>query len=184
MKKKVDFVFKIVAIGDGRVGKTSLIKMFTENSFKKEYIKTIGAQFSSYHNEVDGKKIKLLFWDIAGQDEFHFLRPSFFKNSKAAIIICSLEDNKMGKESIEHIINWYNDVTHYCGNIPIVLFANKADLVNQDNLDELKFQKIVQDQDFLDYYITSAKTGQGVKKAFNAIIENLYYRNKELSLEL
>jgi len=69
MKKKVDFVFKIVAIGDGRVGKTSLIKMFTENSFKKEYIKTIGAQFSSYHNEVDGKKIKLLFWDIAGQDE-------------------------------------------------------------------------------------------------------------------
>jgi len=184
MKKKVDFVFKIVAIGDGRVGKTSLIKMFTENSFKKEYIKTIGAQFSSYHNEVDGKKIKLLFWDIAGQDEFHFLRPSFFKNSKAAIIMCSLEDNKMGKESIKHIENWHNDVIHYCGNIPIILFGNKADLVNQDNLDEFNFQKIVQDHDFLDYYITSAKTGQGVRKAFNAIIENLYYRNKQLSPEL
>ena len=182
--KKVDFVFKIVAIGDGRVGKTSLIKMFTESSFKKEYIKTIGAQFSTYNNEIDGKNIKLLFWDVAGQDEFHFLRPSFFKNSKAAIIVCSLEDNKLGKESIKHIINWYNDVNHYCGNIPIVLFANKVDLVNQDNLDGVKFQKIVQDQNLLGYYITSAKTGQGVKKAFNTIIENLYYRNQELSPEL
>ena len=88
---KVRFVFKITVIGDGEVGKTSLIKKFTKGSFKEDYIKTIGAQFSKYNEIIDKDDIVLFFWDVAGQDEFHFLRPSFFKDSRAAIIVYSLE---------------------------------------------------------------------------------------------
>ena len=97
------FRFKITVIGDGRVGKTSLIEKFTHGSFKKDYVKTIGAQFSVYDKDIGDDKVRLIFWDIAGQDQFHFLRPSFFNNSKAAIIVYSLEDNKLGLESFKHI---------------------------------------------------------------------------------
>ncbi|GAH43367.1 unnamed protein product, partial [marine sediment metagenome] len=88
------FRFKITVIGDGAVGKTSLIQKFTNDNFKEEYIKTIGAQFSIFDRKIDGDKIKLLFWDIAGQDSFNFLRPSFFNNSVAAIIVYTLENNE------------------------------------------------------------------------------------------
>ncbi|MFX0104600.1 MAG: hypothetical protein ACFE75_03805, partial [Candidatus Hodarchaeota archaeon] len=44
----VKLTFKITVVGDGKVGKTSLIKKFTKGTFKKDYIKTIGAQFSIY----------------------------------------------------------------------------------------------------------------------------------------
>lgn len=97
------YIYKIIVVGDGAVGKTSLIKKFTEGSFEQEYIKTIGAQFSKYESERNGDKIKLIFWDIAGQEDFQFLLPSFYQNAKAAIITFSLEENELGKNSFVHI---------------------------------------------------------------------------------
>jgi len=180
----ISFIFKITVIGDGRVGKTSLIQKFTQSYFREDYIKTIGAQLSIYVKEINGDKIKLQFWDIAGQDSFHFLRPSFFKKSKAAIIVYSLEENKLGEESFNHIPDWYKEIVKYCGNVPIILFANKVDLVDEDNIDDSDIQEIVNKNNFLGYYITSAKTGSGVIEAFNAIIKELYNKFKPLSAEL
>ena len=168
------FVFKIAVIGDGRVGKTSLIKKYTDSSFQKDYIKTIGAQLSIYNKFINEEQIKLQFWDIAGQDTFHFLRPSFFKKSSAAIIVYSLEKKKLGEKSFNNIPSWYDETIKYCGEIPIVIFANKADLIKEENIDESRLQKLVKEYNFLGHYITSAKTGQGVIEGFDSIIEELY----------
>ena len=168
------YIYKIIVVGDGGVGKTSLIKKFTEGSFEQDYIKTIGAQFSKYESEKNGDKIKLLFWDIAGQEDFQFLLPSFYQNAKAAIIVYSLGENDLGINSFAHIKNWHENIENYCGNVPILVFANKVDLVNKGNLDMSELQKLVDDNNFLGYYSTSAKTGQGVIKAFNAIINRIY----------
>ncbi|TKJ22964.1 MAG: hypothetical protein CEE43_04415 [Promethearchaeota archaeon Loki_b32] len=184
MTNSKEFGFKISVIGDGGVGKTSLIKKFTIGTFEKDYVKTIGAQFSRYDKEINGDVINLIFWDIAGQDDFNFLHPLFYKESRACIIVCSLEANDLGKDSLLHIKNWYNELKKYCGDIPVVLFANKVDLVKENNLNELEIQKYVKEYNFLGYYITSAKSGQGVIEAFNAIIEKLYYKYKALSSEL
>lgn len=178
------FRFKVTVIGDGKVGKTSLIRRFTKGSFKKDYVKTIGAQFSVYDEILDGDKIRLLFWDIAGQDTFHFLRPNFFKNSRAAIIVYSLEDNKFGKDSFDHITTWHDDITKFCGDVPVVLFGNKVDLIDEDKIDNTKIQELIDNNNFLGHYITSAETGQGVVEAFNAIIKTLYTKFKGLSDDL
>ena len=77
MTNSQEFGFKISIIGDGGVGKTSLIKKFTKGTFEKDYVKTIGAQFSRYDKEINGDIINLIFWDIAGQDDFDFLHPLF-----------------------------------------------------------------------------------------------------------
>jgi len=166
-KKKIKV--KVTVIGDGSVGKTSLIQKFTQGIFKTDYVKTIGAQLTNYETEIDEYRIELIFWDIAGQDNFHFLRPSFYRGSKAAIIVYSLEENDLGKRSFNHITTWHKDVKQFCGEIPVVLFANKVDLINEQNLDKTKIQKLVKELNFLGYYITSAKTGQGLDDAFDAL---------------
>ena len=170
--------YKITVIGDGRVGKTSLISKYTLGAFDTDYVETIGAQFSKYDKEIDGDSIRLLLWDIAGQDSFDFLRPSFYRESDAAIIVYSLEENELGNRSFHNIPNWYREVNQFCGDIPVVLFANKVDLISEDKVDHAKIQKIVNENGFLNYYITSAKTSQGVHKAFNTIIDKLYTRSK------
>ena len=171
VKKKIKV--KVTVIGDGSVGKTSLIQKFTQGTFKTDYIKTIGAQLSNYETEIDGYRIELIFWDIAGQDNFHFLRPSFYRYSKAAIIVYSLEENDLGKRSFDHISTWYKDIKQFCGEIPVVLFANKVDLINEQNLDKSKIQNLVKEHNFLGYYITSAKTGQGLDDAFNTLSKEI-----------
>ncbi|MCK4381544.1 MAG: GTP-binding protein [Candidatus Lokiarchaeota archaeon] len=169
------FVFKITVIGNGAVGKTSLIKKYTQGSFQKDYIKTLGAQFSKYDEEIEGDNCKLFFWDIAGQDEFNFMRPTFYKGSKAAIIVFSHTD----VDSFKSIIEWHEDIKKYTGELPIVLFGNKTDLVDEKDLKDEKIENIVKGRNFLGYYKTSAKTGQGVFEAFQAIIKELYNKYKE-----
>ncbi len=181
MKYSHSFLFKVSVIGDGRVGKTSLIRRFTKGNFDTNYAITIGAQFSEYKREIQGNKITLFFWDIAGQDCFHFVRPSFYAKSHAAIIVYSLEKNELGKQSYEDTLNWHREVKQFCGDIPIVLFANKVDLIDKNNLNNAKIKNLVDDLNLWDYYITSAKSGQGVHHAFNGIIEKLYYQNMPIS---
>ncbi|MHA1254624.1 MAG: Rab family GTPase [Promethearchaeota archaeon] len=171
------FVFKITVIGDGAVGKTSLIKKYTQGSFQKDYIKTLGAQFSKYDEEIEGNNVKLFFWDIAGQAEFMFMRPTFYKGSKAAIIVFSHAEGE--EESYEHISSWHDDIKKFCGDLPIIIFGNKVDLVKEKNLDQKKVLDLVKERDFLGYYKTSAKTGNGVYKAFQAIIKELYNKYKD-----
>jgi small GTP-binding protein len=178
MKESEKFRFKITVIGDGSVGKTSLIQKFTQGTFQKDYLKTVGAQFSDYRKKINGDKIRLLFWDIAGQDDFFFLRPTFYRGSKAAIIVYSLEENDLGKRSFDHITDWYEDIQNFCGDIPLVLFANKVDLVEESELDKTKLRNFVKEHGFLGYYITSAKTGQRVNDAYGFLIENLYNQYK------
>ena len=182
MANSETFEFKISVIGDGAVGKTSLIKKFTEGSFEKDYIKTIGAQFSKYVKEINDDIINLVFWDIAGQEDFSFLQPLFYKGTRACIIVFSLEENDLGYESFAHVKNWYVQLTKHCGEIPVVLFANKVDLVDENELDRSQIKSLSDELNFLGYYITSAKTGQGVIEAFNAIIDELYKKFKDLSL--
>jgi len=174
-----DFKFKITVVGDGGVGKTSLIQKFTNDTFRIEYKKTIGAQFSLFDKKIEGDKVKLLFWDIAGQDDFNFLRPAFFRDSRAAIVVYSLEENEFGEDSFEHIQNWVQDIYSYCGEIPVVVFANKIDLVDGQKLDTSKLVELVKNKNFLGSFITSAKTGQGVIEAFSTIIDDLYLRYKD-----
>jgi small GTP-binding protein len=161
-------------IGDGGVGKTSLIKNYTMGTFETDYVKTIGAQFSRYDKKIKNDIIKLIFWDIAGQDDFNFLHPLFFQESKACIIVFSLEKNDLGEDSFSHIKDWYEELKQYCGNIPIVLFANKVDLVDQKDINYNKINEVVEEFQLLGYYLTSAKTGEGVNEAFNTIIKKLY----------
>ncbi len=175
MSKREGFVFKLVVLGDPRVGKTSLIKKYTKGSFKKDYIKTLGAQFSKYEETIDGDSCNLFFWDIAGQDSWNFMHPTFYKGSKAAIIVFSHTDD----ESFEHIDNWHEELKSICGDIPVVLFGNKLDLVDEDGLNDEKVEQLVEERNFHSAYNTSAKTGTGVYKGFQAIIKKLYYQYKD-----
>lgn len=168
------FVFKITVVGDGGVGKTSLIKKYTQGTFEEDYISTVGAQFSFYDEKVNGDECKLYFWDIAGQKEFEFLRGDFYEGSKAAIIVFSLEDNTRGNESLKHITEWYEDLKNHCGDIPVILFANKLDLIDETTLDDTDLKNLVKEKNLIGFYRTSAKTGQGVTNAFQTIIKELH----------
>ena len=166
-----DYIHKIVVIGDASVGKTSLIKKYTAGSFHEDYIKTVGAQFSRYQ-KVLGKnndiRVRLLFWDIAGQDDFAFMRPKFYHGARGAIVAFDLTR----EETLKHVMTWYNELRRYVGKIPTVLFGNKQDLIEGTYDDTLLNQEVELDK-FYKFYKTSAKTGDHVHEAFDKIVHHL-----------
>ncbi len=168
-----DYIFKVVVVGDGAVGKTSLILRYTQGSFNTNYIRTIGAQFSRFDlNAKAGEKVRLFLWDIAGQDTFSFMRPTFFSGSKACIAVFDVTN----EASFTSLQTWVDDIHKYCGNdIPVVLFGNKSDLV-KDKYSNPKLDAFLKANNVIGFYLTSAKTGTNVTQAFEAIIYELLKR--------
>jgi small GTP-binding protein len=178
------FVFKITIIGDAAVGKTSLIRKYTKGEFQKQYISTLGTQFSRYEELIDGTKVELILWDIAGQAAFEVMRQNFYTGSSGAILVFSHSPEQ--SESFKSVDGWLSEVKEHCGNIPVVLFGNKIDLVNEEELktnqnfeaSDLNVNNYIQSKNILGYYKTSALTGQGVTEGFKSLVTILYSKAK------
>ena len=85
-------------------------------------------------------------------------------------------------QTYEHVSKWLSDLKKHCGSIPIVLFGNKADLVDEEELSSnpniptsnSSVESFAKENRFIGYYKTSALTGQGVTDAFKALVKKLY----------
>ncbi|MFX1454700.1 MAG: GTP-binding protein [Promethearchaeota archaeon] len=160
------------------------MRKYTQGSFQKEYISTLGTQFSKYEEVIDGDKVELYLWDIAGQDSFQALRQRFYIGSSGAIIVFSHSPNQ--SQTYEHVPRWLSDLKTHCGSIPIVLFGNKVDLIDNRELgsnpslptSDSNVESYAKENRFVGYYKTSALTGQGVTDAFKALVKKLYMITK------
>jgi Ras-related protein Rab-11A len=70
MEEKIDYVFKVVVIGDSAVGKTQILSRFSKNEFCFDSKSTIGVEFQTRTVTINGKVIKAQIWDTAGQERF------------------------------------------------------------------------------------------------------------------
>jgi small GTP-binding protein len=177
-----EYKFKITVIGDPAVGKTTLVKKYTTGSFQKDYISTLGAQFSNYEEKIEGKQIKLFIWDIAGQQTFEIMRRKFYNGSSGAIIVFSHAPEEM--KTFSNLEKWLKELREFCGDIPIALFGNKIDLINErdlaTNVDEINsdfnVEQFQEEHNLIGYFKTSALTGQGVIEAFQKLVRELYFK--------
>lgn len=76
--QKIDYVFKVVLIGDSAVGKTQLLARFSRNQFNVDSKATIGVEFQTKTLIIDNKTVKAQIWDTAGQERCSFLFPLRF----------------------------------------------------------------------------------------------------------
>lgn len=161
-------------IGDGAVGKTSLISMFDTRKFNKSHIRTVGLDSVkvNYTQKDDNVDVEVKLWDTAGQDRFKTMTYQFYKNADGVIIAFDLTD----PVSFASVTNWLQSLfKHKSEDIPKVLCGNKSDLVAVDenavNDDEAK--KMAAEHN-MKYFRTSAFTGENVKELIYSTIEECY----------
>ena len=93
------YVFKIVLIGPGAVGKTSLLQRFVHNKFSEGYSLTIGVDFLSKEVKVEpGESARLTIWDVGGQERFRFMRSRFYDGASGALLVFDLSRAQTYKE--------------------------------------------------------------------------------------
>ncbi|CAD6446067.1 hypothetical protein EAF04_000880 [Stromatinia cepivora] len=123
---------KLVLLGDGACGKTSLLNVFTRGYFPTVYEPTV---FENYVHDifVDGTHIELSLWDTAGQEEFDRLRSLSYDDTHA-IMLCFSVDSKDSLENVES--KWVGEIAENCQGVKLVLVALKCDLREQGADDE------------------------------------------------
>jgi len=165
---KITLVKKICMLGDPAVGKTSLVSRFVHSVFDNKYIATIGANVSRKDVEIPHLErgilyhLKFMIWDIAGQETFDWIKPTYYRNAEGALLVCDITR----RETLENLENWRNALFNVTGKIPIVVVVNKCDLKDAA---QFSGRDVKHKMSGLDIYFTSAKTGENVEKCFKRL---------------
>ncbi|XP_033030076.1 rho-related GTP-binding protein RhoF isoform X2 [Lacerta agilis] len=123
-KKNKKKELKVVVVGDGGCGKTSLLLVFAEGAFPEQYAPSV---FEKYTTSITlGKKEVILhLYDTAGQEDYDRLRPLSYQSTNV-VLICYDVMNPTSFDNV--LIKWSHEVNHFCRGIPIVLVGCKTDL--------------------------------------------------------
>ena len=175
-KNSIDFDlrFKIMVIGESKVGKTSVIKKYTQNKFGGVYLTTVGVDFQDKIINIDDKKIRLQIWDTAGQERFRNITKNYFNSSNGFLLIYDITD----KDSLEHLNFWSAQIQL---NAPekskCVLVGNKCDLEGSRAVSKEE-GKIYAEKNKIKFFETSAKDGTNINEVFEYIANEIYKEQK------
>jgi small GTP-binding protein len=154
---------RISMLGAFAVGKTSLVERFVKGNYTAKYQTTVGVKINWRVVKPAEQELKLIIWDLAGEDEFQKVKVSNLKGSHGYLVVA---DGTRG-ETLEIARELQQRALETIGPVPFVLLLNKIDLTEQWDLDEASLQQMINDG--WDIFRTSAKTGTGVEEAFTRI---------------
>ena len=166
-------VFKILTIGDGGVGKTSILRRYVENKFLKHHLSTIGIDFLSKTLKIKDKEIKLKIWDTAGQERYRQITSHIYKDADGIILVFDVTS----EESFNQITDWMEQIKNNVSKeeINLILIGNKCDLA--DRMVEKERGEEMAKKLKIKYFETSALTGQGINEAFEELAKQIF-KNK------
>ncbi len=157
------YKFKVTLFGPGGVGKTSLLIRYIKDYFNPDLKQTIGSNFLIKDVEIGDTNVRLLLWDIGGQDQFLPLRQIYFKGSNAAFGVFDVTN----PQSLLKLPGWVSSIKKTVKkSIPMIMVGNKIDLERKVERSEAEdLAKRIS----CEYLETSAKTGENVETAFEII---------------
>ncbi len=172
------YVYKVCITGAASVGKTSTVNRWAHGWFRHDYKLTVGVQhYSRIIKLGKGKEkstIKLVIWDMAGQDVFKELRKSFYDGATGLVLMFDIAR----KESFSQLPIWLREAMENIGKeVPIVLVANKSDKKSRVVRKEVvEYAKSIE----APYIFTSALNGSNVTDLFELVGKIVHEKTQAL----
>jgi len=171
-----EYQFRVILIGDSGVGKSSLLRCFTDGSFFEVSDPTVGVDFFARVLKVaDGTPIKLQLWDTAGHERFRSITKSYYRNSVGCLLVYDV----CNRESFTHIPTWMNEAKKHIEphKAVFIVVGCKRDIASEN----AKNREVSEDEarafahfNNLPYVETSSKTGLNVEDAFAILTQAIY----------
>jgi small GTP-binding protein len=158
---------KICMIGDFGVGKTSLVARFVSNTFSDRYLTTVGVKISTRELVSSGQALRLVLWDIAGNEEMNSVGLSYLRGAQGYLLVC----DSTRAQTFNVAQRLQQTASKFLGDVPFLLLLNKSDLVSQREVDPRSVQNL--STAGWTAIETSAKTGEGVEAAFTVLLQRM-----------
>lgn len=168
--QKIDYVFKVVLIGDSAVGKSQLLARFARNEFSVDSKATIGVEFQTKTLVIDQKTVKAQIWDTAGQERYRAVTSAYYRGAVGAMLVYDMTK----RQSFDHIARWLDELRgHADKNIVIMLIGNKCDLASLRAV-PVEDAKEFAERENLFFMETSALDSTNVETAFLTVLTEIY----------
>ncbi|KMT15379.1 hypothetical protein BVRB_3g060830 [Beta vulgaris subsp. vulgaris] len=168
--QKIDYVFKVVLIGDSAVGKSQLLARFARNEFSVDSKATIGVEFQTKTLVIDKKIVKAQIWDTAGQERYRAVTSAYYRGAVGAMLVYDMTK----RQSFDHIARWLDELRgHADKNIVIMLIGNKCDLASLRAV-PIEDAKEFAERENLFFMETSALESTNVETAFLTVLTEIY----------
>ncbi|KAJ8498746.1 hypothetical protein OPV22_009298 [Ensete ventricosum] len=176
--QKIDYVFKVVLIGDSAVGKSQLLARFSRNEFSIDSKATIGVEFQTRTITIDHKTIKAQIWDTAGQERYRAVTSAYYRGAVGAMLVYDITK----RQSFDHIARWLEELRgHTDRNIVIMLIGNKSDLGTLRAVPTDDAKEFAQRENLF-FMETSALEATNVESAFLTMLTDIYRITSKKSL--
>lgn len=169
--------FKFLILGDGGVGKTTLLHRYIKGKFLDTSTMTIGVEFLTKQTKLDSTNCQLILWDISGQKRFRFMVDRYIRGAAGALLLFDITS----MTSFVNIGKWVQLVKKQYKDLPIVLIAAKCDLDEFSMVADIYAKKTQERFGMVDYIKTSSKNGLNVDKAFESLANYVIKSNKLIS---
>ncbi|XP_008496668.1 ras-related protein Rab-39B [Calypte anna] len=172
MEPRWQHQFRVIMLGDSTVGKSSLLRRYTEGIFLDAINQTVGVDFYVQFVELEpGLRVKLQFWDTAGQERFRSVTRSYYRNSAGGMLLFDLTN----RTSFESVRRWHREVTDTLqpSRLVFLLVGHKSDLVGQRRVARREAEKLAASLG-VQYVETSAKDATNVVQAFQMLTLAIY----------
>ena len=164
-----DILKKVVLLGDGAVGKTSLVARYVIDKFDDKYIATIGTKVSRKDIQVVKPNmiinLRMMIWDILGQKEYSKIRSASLSGAQGVILVGDLSRPDTVK-SLEEF--WMKEVSDVVGKIPTIIVGNKLDLAEKSSMSSAMIESMGQKLG-CPTILASAKSGKNVEAIFTTL---------------
>lgn len=152
----------------------SLLLRFTEDTFQNDTPATIGMDFKTAMVTIDDNRVKLAIWDTAGSERFRSLTPNFYRGAHGAILVYDVTK----RESFEKLDSWLNELDVYSTRSDMVkmLVGNKIDKAAAEGKEAAvsREEGLRWARKHSTLFIeASAKTSEGVKTAFEELVQKV-----------
>ncbi|OIW06191.1 hypothetical protein TanjilG_23071 [Lupinus angustifolius] len=166
----IDYMFKIVLMGDSGVGKSQLLHRFVKNEFNLKSKSTIGVEFLTKTVVMDHKVVKAQIWDTAGQERYQAITTAYYRGAIGALVAYDITR----RESFDHVEKWLEELKiHADKNIAIMLVGNKSDLSSTREVPTEVAEEFARQQDLF-FTETSALDSTNVESAFHGLLCQVY----------
>ncbi|MEH2196584.1 MAG: leucine-rich repeat protein, partial [Nostoc sp.] len=157
---------KLLLIGQGSVGKTSLIKRLIRNEYDKNQPQTDGLNVETWNVQVNSKDIRLNVWDFGGQEIYHATHQFFLTKRSLYLLVCNCRTS----EEENRIEYWLKLIESFGGQSPVIIVGNKKDEQPFDINRKALREKYPNIQDIIE---TSCQDNIGIDELRTAILEQV-----------
>ncbi|KAM3871001.1 ras-related protein Rab-15-like [Diretmus argenteus] len=174
MAKQYDVLLRLLILGDSGVGKTCLLRRFTENDFHPSHISTIGVDFKMKTLEIDGLKVRVQIWDTAGQERYQTITKQYYRRAQGIILVYDITN----EPSFQHTMKWASDVDECAPErVQRILVGNKSDEKLNRQVTKEQGSKLAETYG-LDFFETSACTNSNINESFTRLTELVLQAHK------